>query len=476
MKEIAVISGYSPSFGRVGKISSENHRRYCERHGYRYLNMPFPEGQGSWPKLDILSKAFDGEDVKMALWIDADAVFTNPSLSLETHLPSPGRGIVWAPDINGPNAGVMWVGNSPIVRQLLWAVRTTGRHLFGMAGWHDQSALRFFSHEEPYRGLFKTVPQTQMNSYRNDLYADGRPQEYGQWKPGDFVLHMPGLSNEVREKVFLETGERKPESGERRPEKLKPKREKIVLANFEGLGDLLLLSTLAERFAEERGADVYWCAEDKPPRNLEVRELLLSNPYLKGYREGPANAGMIHARKIGQQALCGFPNPIRTVERAHGFEAPFNSYPKLYLEPKLVPHLASSVLFDLSAFTVAFTPEQIEEYVERIIRPRYGAHPWIQVQHRAGIGGTHQHKVRGAEILQIGSLRELIDAVGSCRAFVGLESGGHALACAIRGNKPTPAVHCLMSTRTHNGRVFVYPNAEHTVVSTGSDYWQPCWP
>jgi hypothetical protein len=472
---IAIISGYSPSFERVGRISTENHKAYAESHGYRYICAPFPDGQGSWPKVDILAKAFEDSTITTALWIDADAIFTNFDLTITEHLPSPGRGIVWAPDINGPNAGVMWMANSMLVRQLLWAVRTSGRHLFGMMGWHDQSAFRFFSREEPYRTLFKTVRQETMNSYRNDLYQDGRPQDFGQWKPGDFILHLPGISNDVRERVFKENAKGEMRNAES-PIKLTPKREKIVISNFEGLGDLLLLSTLAERFTKERDADVYISAMDKPPRNKEVLDLILSNPFLKGFSSEPANAGMIHARKIGEQALMGFPNPIRTVEKVHGFEAPFNSYPKLYVEPKLILPLVSSIIFDLTAFTVEFTESQVEEYIERIIRPRYGMYPWLQIKHRPGISGPHAFKVRGTDSIEIGSLQEMIDAIGSCRAFVGLESGGHALACAIRGNKPTPAVHCLMSTRTHNGRVFVYPNAEHTVVSTGDDYWMPCWP
>jgi hypothetical protein len=60
----------------------------------------------------------------------------------------------------------------------------------------------------------KYLPHPSINSYRYELYAGYEgdyfhdymhiPHEYGQWEPGDLLLHLPGLSLEKRIEVFKE--------------------------------------------------------------------------------------------------------------------------------------------------------------------------------------------------------------------------------------------------------------------------------
>jgi hypothetical protein len=65
--------------------------------------------------------------------------------------------------------------------------------------WFEQQAVIDFYPK--FQHLFKLIPQRQINSYDYAMYGTD-PTDLlgtsGQWVPGDFVIHWPGLPNEVR--------------------------------------------------------------------------------------------------------------------------------------------------------------------------------------------------------------------------------------------------------------------------------------
>lgn len=76
--------------------------------------------------------------------------------------------------------------------------------------WVEQQAMIELRDRQPWRGIWKVLPQRYINSYNYRLYgADEHCQPAkregkdcaghdGQWQPGDFLIHWPGLSSEVR--------------------------------------------------------------------------------------------------------------------------------------------------------------------------------------------------------------------------------------------------------------------------------------
>ncbi len=157
-------------------------------------------------KLSLLYQTFENPEIRRAFWIDSDAVFTNPELRLTEHLPS-GK-VVMPCDIFGPSAGCLWLENTPEVRRLLWAASHVGGWV--SEGHHPQSThlkeqwgLRYLSLHPPYDQLFTYVEQTLMKSHLNEYYSDGRPNDgFGQWQPGDFVLHLGDLSSAIKVSVL----------------------------------------------------------------------------------------------------------------------------------------------------------------------------------------------------------------------------------------------------------------------------------
>lgn len=205
--QIAIVHGASPNFGELKDITFTNHADYALQYGYDLRTFQFQASETVWGKIRALQETFADPHIRRAFWIDADAVFTNLNLSLTEHLPH-GK-VVVSCDIFGINTGCLWLENCTEVCRLLWAIATEGHQLFAKAIWPEQCALRHFSLHPPYAELFTYVEQTLMNSYLNEHYSEkycadiGRPEDgFGQWQPGDFILHLPAISHHKRIEIL----------------------------------------------------------------------------------------------------------------------------------------------------------------------------------------------------------------------------------------------------------------------------------
>ncbi len=201
--QIAIVHGATPSISDLTEITFRNHAHYALKHGYALREFEFRPSEKVWEKIRVLRETFADPNIHRAFWIDADAIFTNLELSLVEHLPN-GK-IVGACDVFGFNAGCLWLENCPEVRRLLWVLTNQGREMFDSALWKEQSALRYFSLHPPYTELFTYVDPSKMNAYLNEIYAkENRPPlaSLNQWKPGCFVLHLPGISHRIRIQIL----------------------------------------------------------------------------------------------------------------------------------------------------------------------------------------------------------------------------------------------------------------------------------
>lgn len=199
--QIAIVHGASSSPNELTNITFRNHAEYAYKHGYMLQEIKF-ESPHTGDQLWALHKIFKIPEIRRAFWIDADAVFTNPELSLTEHLPD-GK-VVMPYDIFGPSADCLWVENCPEVVRLLWAASHVGEWMTvwdnpGTARFKAQRGLGYLSLHPPYRALFTYVEQTVMKSHYNGYFMDGRPEDhFGRWQPGDFILHLAGIPSGLK--------------------------------------------------------------------------------------------------------------------------------------------------------------------------------------------------------------------------------------------------------------------------------------
>lgn len=159
MPRITVCTAYTTNYA-LGRLCEDVNRRYCERHGYRFISETLsaqhmqaaidPRTCFSWYKVLMLSRLLEEEMLLgdsqegYILWIDADAVFVRHDRTIESVIGlGPGVDLIVGEDLSAAcqiNAGVLLVRSSMWSHTLLkdmWARKSR----FQRARYFEQSEL-----------------------------------------------------------------------------------------------------------------------------------------------------------------------------------------------------------------------------------------------------------------------------------------------------------------------------------------------
>lgn len=189
---VAVCSWNSPEFADLAAVSAPGKQEYCDRHDYKFVHVeePFVDG---WQRYDLVAKMLPHFD--MVLSLDADAMIMNHTIRADRKYIE-GKFLYITDDLWGLNDGSFIIVKTHKSMQMLGALLGMGRHP-GNKDKDTQQLLRWFVDFDPYKEYVYKERQTDMNSYRNDLY--GRPPWFdGTFEKGDWILQFPGLENKVR--------------------------------------------------------------------------------------------------------------------------------------------------------------------------------------------------------------------------------------------------------------------------------------
>lgn len=247
-----------------------------------------------------------------------------------------------------------------------------------------------------------------------------------------------------------------------------PKDVIITTGVLAGLGDHFLNSTLARRFKEE-GHNVL-LDQDTFARNDETLDIIWRrNPHIDGLTDRKPNAGYIHQGAFYDE-LQKYPEGanLEVMERVHGFGPPYSIAPEMYYEPQPYHQdLSNKILWDWSSLSSTITDDGWRRFMEKMVE-RFGVFnddgPDIVVcQQLMEVGGIRQMSLpMESSSIGIRSIYQYADMIAGCRAWVGSEAGGQALAAAIRGPHTVweyaarPEVVSLMAVGTRNSLAFCY--------------------
>ena len=229
-----------------------------------------------------------------------------------------------------------------------------------------------------------------------------------------------------------------------------------------GLGDQLQFSTLPEELTK-LGHEVYLlkdCDQVQPFRNDEIKQIVwLDNPYIKGEIEGYWNMGDIPGTRY-KNTENDF---IKNWERLMHIE-PKNSFPKIYYKPKKIEGIEN--LIELSSLTLRYNSNSFN--IEEIKR---------SMKHQGTMAGfkfiqiftPNQHNrivIPGIEQVPLKNIFELADYIYSCKTFISLNSGSHALACALPERNFRQ--YCMLPSFDYNwimkDKKFIFPGVNYIAV------------
>jgi hypothetical protein len=122
MKKIAILTCFTnyirwDDYGKCdyGNLSSINHNEYSYRHNYTYIkeiiqNEDFPDWHPTWIKIHVIKKYLPLFDY--VVWIDADAVFVNQQISIESLIESHNVDLIIPKQEFDQAAGQMWTNTT----------------------------------------------------------------------------------------------------------------------------------------------------------------------------------------------------------------------------------------------------------------------------------------------------------------------------------------------------------------------------
>jgi len=196
---ISVFAYYDHRFDDVAWLSIPSIQRYCLKHGYSLTvhrgSFGDPNRLPCFQKTDMAQALMSGTDVLFV--VDVDILITNYAVRLESFL-TPKASLFGCEDVNGFNAGLYMVRNTQVGRDLMEFASAYGR--MAPDGHGDQNAIRKWIEFNPHE--YQRAPHPAFNSYLYEEYGGKRTHEEGQWEPGDFILHLPGCTNQRRIEIM----------------------------------------------------------------------------------------------------------------------------------------------------------------------------------------------------------------------------------------------------------------------------------
>ncbi len=203
----SVVTTMSDSWAPLAEIVLPNMFAYCSKNGYGTEVRMIPPSF-EFHKIEMILSTLEKSNVVFCL--DLDTLITNHNIKFEEFLDAE-HDFYITQDINTWNVG------SVIIKNTDWARSWMETILKNEEG-HENEQTAIMKYMANSRDKIKVLPHPSINSYPYDEYAPtygliegwepttgsrGKPtHEQGDWQPGDFIAHLPGLPVSRRIEIF----------------------------------------------------------------------------------------------------------------------------------------------------------------------------------------------------------------------------------------------------------------------------------
>lgn len=189
---------FSPSHQALADLMVPNLVEYCQRHGYFYHIIEIENDKWEYKKhetFDLMLMVFD------VIWYrDVDSVITNMTIPI-TDFIDDYYPFYLTKDFNELNGGSVIIKNTEAGRAFNDMVLQNRDMFQNEQNFYNSMPMLMMGID-----IMKPIPHPSINSYKYELYPEckdyvGR-EDLGDWKEGNFVLHVPALSLEKRFEVL----------------------------------------------------------------------------------------------------------------------------------------------------------------------------------------------------------------------------------------------------------------------------------
>ncbi|MEI9999017.1 MAG: hypothetical protein WDO13_07535 [Verrucomicrobiota bacterium] len=192
-------SRWGDDYRRKIRPCLDSHQAYCRRHGYAYARLESPPSHQprhpSWYKIPLVHGLMR-RGHRRIFYIDADALITNPDISLEPFfepLSRENKTLHLAEDDGGVNMGVFFMTNTPDAIRLLDLLWTNDLGLHRPT-WEQAALKDLLNHYVQVRKVVSLSPSaTAFNSFPRERAELAHAGQENDWSRGDFICHFSGI-------------------------------------------------------------------------------------------------------------------------------------------------------------------------------------------------------------------------------------------------------------------------------------------
>lgn len=188
----------------LGEIILPGWREYCAEYGYTFhleegVKSEYTDVHSSFGKTAQVLDYYKRE-MPQALWVvDADMMITNFRIAAQ-NFPSAQHAITITRDVNGLNSGSYFLSGFWMTKCELWL-----RSILSLRHHTTSEQHAMFWLEEAYKEDTFYYPHPSFNSIdyaQYPAFEKAYSRSQGQWKPGDLLVHLPGMSLKQRLELF----------------------------------------------------------------------------------------------------------------------------------------------------------------------------------------------------------------------------------------------------------------------------------
>lgn len=201
---VSLISAWSQAWkSHIGNLAFQNFEGYALRNSYNFFAQVPPDPSihyTNWLKLKAARSEMDRlKDGDLLFVLDADLLITNWGVRVEWF--AHGNHHLWiAQDCNSINAGAMILRRSDIGMALLDRIIALNPKYTC-----EQNAIEELMLDGQWSEDICVLGHPSINSYIYSEYGMKKGHKDGDWRPGDFVLHIPARSIERRIEIMQNT-------------------------------------------------------------------------------------------------------------------------------------------------------------------------------------------------------------------------------------------------------------------------------
>lgn len=230
MKNFAIANIYTKNILPLAAITTEfNKRKYCEKYNYDLIiqTKNFLHPHLGFAKIGLVLEILKTNKYSWVYWVGSDTMITNYDIQLDQLIDNDYHFII-SYDVWDFNSDSFLIKNSPEAIEYfenIWNLipeylddkgnpKDFGLRLpdGGGRAWAEQGAMiDLYGANLKYRQIIKPMHQKFMNSYLYNLYPSDWHRKAkdckgndGQWSNGDFLVHWPGISNDLRLNLAIE--------------------------------------------------------------------------------------------------------------------------------------------------------------------------------------------------------------------------------------------------------------------------------